>query len=406
MNSRLALVVGGGNVGIGVMLRLLRNAGYDVAVVTHRAAQASRLRRQGARVQLTGGSHPTLRLAPCPAVEAADSRCVAELVRVASLAVVAVRPHHLGEVAALLAPGLSRRRRPINVLVCDNGPGAGALLQRAVANATDEPEAARHGFVGTLLDQIATSSSDPEGTLLHVEGRGRLFLDASRLRAAPPLLAGSLLVEDHQAYVLRKLYLFSAGHTAAAFVGGLRGHSLISQALTDPLVADVVSQALSEARAGLESRYGSHFAGGEEAVRTCLSRYADSHLPDTVDRVGRDPARKLAGGDRVCGPARLALASGVPTPALALVAAAGLRAHESMRSGQRPGPVATPPVGATLMSHVSGLPPSHPFVQSVAAVYASLAEREVVDVVHEVLLCGDGAGPHVADSRGRRSRPW
>jgi len=392
MNAGLALVVGGGNVGVGVMLRLLRNAGFDVAMVTHHPWQARQLQRHGARVQLTGASHARLQLAPCPAVAAGAGRCISELVRAASLSVVAVRPHQLEGVAELLAPGLSRRRRPMNVLVCDNRPEAATVLAAAVARAGGPATAARHGFVGTLLDQIATSSTDEQGRLLHVEAKGRLFLDAPALRTDPPVLAGSLLVEDHPAYVLRKLFLFSAGHAAAAFLGRLRGHTLVREALADPTVAHVVLQALREARTGLEHRYTPHFVGGDDTLCDFLARYADPDLPDTVERVARDAGRKLSGDDRVCGPARLALASGFSTPALAVVGAAGLCAHET-ELGHWPCPEGvSPAAGAALMSRVSGLVPGHPFVQSAAAAYAALSHRDLASVVQQMLRSTDGVG--------------
>jgi mannitol-1-phosphate 5-dehydrogenase len=293
----------------------------------------------------------------------------------------------------------------MNVLVCDNRPEAATVLAAAVARAGGPATAARHGFVGTLLDQIATSSSDEEGRLLHVEAKGRLFLDALALRADPPLLAGSLLVEDHPAYVLRKLFLFSAGHAAAAFLGRLRGHTLIREALADPMVAAVVLQALSEARAGLESRYAPHFVGTENTLRHFPARYADPDLPDTVERVARDAGRKLSGDDRVCGPARLALASGFSTPALAIVGAAGLCAYET-ELGQWPCPAGvSPAAGAALMSQVSGLVPGHPFVQSAAAAYAALSHRDLADVVQQVLLSTDGVRTNEdADPGSKRGR--
>lgn len=394
MNTGLALIVGGGNVGVGVMLRLLRSAGYDVAMVTHGPAQAQQLRRHGARVQLTGATRARLELPPLPAVAAGESRCVDDLVRAATLCVVAVRPHQLDAVAALLAPGLSRRRRPVNVLVCDNRPGSGSLLADAVVRAGSEASAAPHGFVGTLLDQIATSSSDERGRLVHVEAQGRLYLDAPALRADPPALPGSLLVEDHPSYVLRKLYLFSAGHAAAAFLGSLRGHTLMTQALADPVVATVVLRSLGEAQAGLEFRFGPRFAGGEDTVRAYLSRYADPDLPDTVERVARDPARKLLGDDRVCGPARLALASGVPTPALALVGAAGLCGYASAQGRWSRQEGVSPSAGAVLMSKVSGLLPGHPFARATGAAYAALSQRDLAAVVQEVLDGTDGVGSY------------
>jgi mannitol-1-phosphate 5-dehydrogenase len=406
MNAGLALVVGGGNVGVGVMLRVLRNAGYDVAMVAHRPWQAQHLQRYGARVQLTGASRARLALDPCTAVAAVERRSINQLIRRASLAVVAVRPHQLEEVAALLAPGLSCRRRPMNLLVCDNRPDAGTLLAAAVARASDAATAARHGFVGTLLDQIATSSTDEEGRLVHVEAKGRLYLDAPALRADPPVLAGSVLVEDHPAHVQRKLFLFSAGHVATAFLGRLQGHILIKEALDEPLVSEVVLRALSEARAGLEHRFGHHFIGGERAVRDYLARYADPDLPDTVERVARDAGRKLVGDDRVCGPARLALESGISTPALALVGAAGLLAYGT-GPGQRPCPRGvSPAAGAALMSQVSGLRPGHPFVQSTGAAYAALCSGDLADVAQQVLFTSSVVNtPEDADNETERDGP-
>jgi mannitol-1-phosphate 5-dehydrogenase len=383
MYGGLAVIVGGGNVGIGVMLRSLRNAGYEVAVVTHRAGQAQGLRARGAQLQLTGHAHDRLQLAPCPAVASTEPRCVTELIRSASLVVVAVAAHHLSEAASLLAPGLARRRRPVNVLVCDNRLQAGSRLAREVALVAGDAAAARHGFVGLLLDQVATSGIDERGCLVHVEAKGRMFLDATGLRTEPPLLPGSLLVENHRAYVVRKLYLFSAGHAAGAFLGRLRGHTLMSDAFADTLVADLVRRALDEARVGLEQRYGTRFVGGDQAVRNCLTRYADPDLGDTTTRVARDPGRKLSADDRICGPAQLAVAAGTGTPALALVAAAGLCAHQGIRAEVSRDQVDAGAVTA-LMSHLSGLVPDHPFVLSVGSAFAELTHRGLVSAANSL----------------------
>jgi mannitol-1-phosphate 5-dehydrogenase len=377
MQGGLALIVGGGNVGIGVMMRSLRNAGYDIAVVTHHRKQARWLRQRGPQLQLTGDRHDRLRLAPCLAVAASEPRCVTELVRTASLVVVTVAPQQLSETASLLAPGLARRRRPVNVLVCDNRLQAGSRFARDVALVAGDAVAARHGFVGLLLDQVASSGVGEGGSFVHVEANGRMFLDATGLRAEPPVLPGALLVEDHRAYVLRKLYLFSAGHAAGAFLGRLRGHTLMSDALADPVVTHLVRRSLGEARAGLEHRYGARFVGGDAAVHSCLSRYADPDLGDSVTRVARNPDRKLRAEDRICGPAQLALAAGVDTPALALVAAAGLCAHERLQPGFGHRDVDAS-AGAVLMSGVSGLASEEPFVGAAGAAYAQLTHEGLV----------------------------
>jgi len=55
-----------------------------------------------------------------------------------------------------------------------------------------------------------------------------------------------------------------------------------------------------------------------------LERMANPHLHDTVARVARQPARKLAYADRIFGTMRLALQFGVQPTRMALAAASAL----------------------------------------------------------------------------------
>jgi mannitol-1-phosphate 5-dehydrogenase len=58
-------------------------------------------------------------------------------------------------------------------------------------------------------------------------------------------------------------------------------------------------------------------------VDKILQRFANPHLPDTVDRVGRQPLRKLSRSERLVGPAAELAERGVrPRHLLATVAAA------------------------------------------------------------------------------------
>jgi len=64
-----------------------------------------------------------------------------------------------------------------------------------------------------------------------------------------------------------------------------------------------------------------------------LGRMTNPYLADTVERAARDPRRKLGWDDRLIGLIRLGLAEGVPTPRVAMGAAAGL---EIVSPGQEP----------------------------------------------------------------------
>ena len=381
-----AVILGAGNVGLGVMAEQLRAAGRSVVMVTRTQRDADRIVGGGVRVRRAGDpTRPDEVLRGLRAVAVTDTSKVTKHLRKASVVVVAVGSSHTVEIAPLLAEALMARRSPVNVVVCDNRGGAASDLRAMVAEHGDD-RVLRHGFVGALVDRIVTRHDEPDGSrVLLTESQGTVYLDAQSVRAPLEAVGQLCLVENFQAYVLRKLFVFSAGHAASAYLGGIRGHRRISDALADRDVASVVRAAMREGQAGLTALFGERFTGGAAAVEASLARYASPHLDDTVERVGRDPLRKLGAADRICGAARLAMAAGEPTPALALVAAAALRqgqhdprVQEQLARHGRAGVVA----------RSSGLPDIHPFVDLVLAADRMLDTTSELSSVHAALTAG------------------
>jgi len=232
--------------------------------------------------------------------------------------------------------------------------------------------------------------------VLLAETQGTVYLDAQALRA-PLVPVGQLrLVEHFQAYVLRKLFVFSAGHVASAYLGGLRGHGRICEALADEDVVCVVRAAMREGQAALAATFGERFAGDEATLEGSLRRYAAPHLDDTVERVGRDPLRKLGADDRICGPARLAMAAGRTTPALALVAAAALRRdqQDSRPHDPEPHPQFARRRRASVLARSSGLPDSHPFLDLVLEANRMLDTTSQLSSIHARLSAAASARVH------------
>jgi len=150
----------------------------------------------------------------------------------------------------------------------------------------------------------------------------------------------------------------------------------------------------------LAAIFGDRFAGDEATVEELLGRYAAPHLDDTVERVGRDPLRKLGPDDRICGPARLAMTAGTRTPALALVAAAALRRdqQDSHPNGCEPHPQFARRRRASVLARSSGLPDSHPFLDLVLEANRMLDTPSPLRSVHARLSAA-------AASRVRYSSP-
>ena len=135
---------------------------------------------------------------------------------------------------------------------------------------------------------------------------------------------------------------------------------------------------MREGQAGLSALFGERFTGGAAAVEQSLRRYAAPHLDDTVERVGRDPLRKLGAADRICGAARLAMAAGEPTPALALVTAAALQGQRDPRLQEQLARHGR----AGVVARSSGLPHTHPFVHLVEAADRMLDTTSELGSVH------------------------
>lgn len=88
-----------------------------------------------------------------------------------------------------------------------------------------------------------------------------------------------------------------------------------------------ISSAYESAMA-LSVTYGSPVGKLVDHVDDLLHRFANRALGDTVERVARDPQRKMEPGDRVLGALGLALAAGTPSAHLAVVVALGAVAWE------------------------------------------------------------------------------
>jgi mannitol-1-phosphate 5-dehydrogenase len=133
-----------------------------------------------------------------------------------------------------------------------------------------------------------------------------------------------VLTNNYQAWVLRKLYTFSAGHATTAYLGSLKGYHYIHTAIRDREIYETVMEAMREGQRGLRARYGPELAGSEDELQQIAARFENAALNDPIARVGRDPRRKLGTEERLVGAARLAEEAGISPEKLALATAAAL----------------------------------------------------------------------------------
>ena len=199
-------------------------------------------------------------------------------------------------------------------------------------------------------------------------------VEAPALRGPVPRIAGIVPTDHYEAEVQRKLYTYSAGHAACAYLGYLKGYHYIHTAVRDPEIRAAVRAAMAEGQRGVAARHGAALAGTDADLDAILARFANAGLADPIARVGRDPRRKLSANDRLVGAARLAAACGSTPEMLALAVAAALVFCDPAERGCRAlhSQVAETGVSGVLEA-VCGVGPDDGFVRLVAEQFAGLA---------------------------------
>jgi len=211
---------------------------------------------------------------------------------------------------ARLLAGLRARRTadagPLTLVPCDNLPHNGAVLRTALRELA-EPSMREWldqavSVATTMVDRITPQPTDADRAAV-LAGTG--LVDASPVVTEPfsewvisgdfpggrPAweTAGAVLTDDVTPYEQRKLWLLNGGHSLLAYVGSLRGHATVDEAVED-----------EHCRALLEQWWSvciPHLAvGSAEAEAYCaalMDRFANPRIGYALAQIASDGSQKL-----------------------------------------------------------------------------------------------------------------
>lgn len=340
-----AVIIGAGWVGRGLIGQLFCEAGFEVTFVDIVPELVDALARDGSYPHHTVSNEGVLRarVGPVTAINAADTDAVIAALVEADLAATAVGARVLPTIVPTLASALEQRimegRPPLNLLLCENLHDAAsvtrALVTEALPGLPPEMIDANLGLLETCVGRmIPTPDAAPdEPTLITAEPFKELPYDATAVRG-PDLDVPGLTSDPHVRfafYVEEKLYVHNMGHTLTAYLGEREGVATIAEAIAIPTIALLVRAAMQESAQALSCAYDRPLGPLFDHVDDLNDRFGNRALGDTTERVGRDPIRKMAPGDRFLGAYATAIDQGSPTPGLSLAVAAGadaLHRHE------------------------------------------------------------------------------
>ena len=259
-----------------------------------------------------------------------------------------------GSLHRVLAEGLRRKaarnRAQAVVYTAENNNHAAEILEAQVMGQIPDSEQAsvraKVRFLNTVIAKMGGVVTDPDEivsehlmTVTPTNKRAYLVEAFNRIQITQidfdgqPFERGISVFEEKSdllPFEENKLYGHNATHALAAYVGAIRKVRFISDLESIRGAVDFLQKALveesGEALIHKYSGFDNLFTteGYQAYAKDLFTRMMNPYLRDTVERVGRNPERKLGWDDRLVGVMRLALKANIQPKRYAFGTAAAL----------------------------------------------------------------------------------
>jgi len=315
-----AVQFGAGNIGRGFLGQLFSESGFEIVFVEVRDDLISLInKKRHYKIKISSTQPYEIVIKNVRAINAKNQKKVSEEIKTADIMATAVRSKNLSSVAPLVCSGITERAKnsvakPINLLLCENLLEASKIfkdyLLENCASAYIKYINSHLGLVETIIGRMvppippSISSKDP--LFVMAEEYDKLFADKKAFIEEIPNIKGLVAVDNFAAYQERKLYTYNTGHAVCAYVGYQYGYKYIWEAIRDKKVKQIVRGAMMETGQALVKKYYFKMDKQEKFIDEFLLRLDNPALSDTIDRVGRDPIRKLSPQERLIGAAKFA----------------------------------------------------------------------------------------------------
>lgn len=304
-----AVHFGAGNIGRGFVGLLLHEAGYEVVFADVSEALIAQLQAADSYTVHVVGEAPTDTVVDgFRAINSAhDPEGLTAEIASADIVTTAVGAHILRFVAPAIAAGIAARpagSSRIAIMACENAINGTNILEAEVrANYQGDDLDERAIFANTAVDRIVPAQAPDAGLDVTVETFYEWVVDRTPFGGSEPAIPGATYVGDLSPYIERKLFTLNTGHATTAWYGWAAGIEKISDAIGDREIRQKVAGVLAETSSLLVAKHGFPADVQQAYMAKILTRFANPYLPDTVERVGRGPIRKLSRHERIIGPA-------------------------------------------------------------------------------------------------------
>lgn len=309
-----ALQFGAGNIGRGFIGSILSLNGYNVCFADINLEVINRLNFEKSYiVEIVGDKKEEICIKNVTGVLSSGEAILQEI-KNSDIITTAVGPNVLKIIAKTVADGIKLRKESgktefLNIIACENMIKGSTFLKDEILKYADE-DLKKYidkyvGFPDSAVDRIVPPMEKSEDILrVRVEEFKEWIVDKTQFKGEIPNIDGMTLTDNLMAFIERKLFTLNTGHAITAYVGILNNHKTIKESIEDENVRKIVVGAMKESGEVLVKRYKFDKDEHYKYIEKILKRFENPYLVDEVDRVGREPLRKLGFNDRLIKPLR------------------------------------------------------------------------------------------------------
>ncbi len=330
-----ALHFGAGNIGRGFIGLLLNLSDYEVVFADIDQEIIAELNKKNSYLVLEVGQEKEkhYQVDNVRGILSNKTYQAAEEIKDADLITTAVGVNNLKHLAEVIAEGIKLRiaegsNQKLNIIACENAVRATSKLKKVVYKFLTKEEEKKVekqiGFVDSAVDRIVPPQENEDRLEVKVEPFKEWIVDKTQFKGKIPIIEGMTPSDNLLAFVERKIYTLNTGHAAAAYLGFYYDYQYIHQAVKDDKIYDIVKSALKESGQSLVKLYDFDYEQHEQYIEKILKRFMNPALKDSVERVGREPMRKLSEEDRLVKPALRAVENDITPTGLSKSIAAAL----------------------------------------------------------------------------------
>lgn len=319
-----AVMYGAGNIGRGFIGKAFSESGYEVCFVDVAEDVVEKLNEDKSYpVRIVSNDTDSIAIVKnARAINGKYIDSVAMEITGADIMATAVGVNALPHIIKPLCQGLRKRfeegGKALNIIICENLIDADKFMRKMIEQelgpsykaALDEKLGLVEASIGRMVPVMTDEMKEGNMLTVWVEPYDELPVDKAAFKGDIPEIKGLVPFSPFGFYIKRKLYIHNMSHAMCAYLGWRKGYSYIYECINDNNIKSQTCAAMTQAAKALHNEYGVPLEELCAHIEELSARFGNVALSDTVDRVGRDPLRKLRNNDRLIGAALYCMSQG------------------------------------------------------------------------------------------------